>query len=98
MSGLGIDGAGVGGVAGTAIETSLEGPRPGSASPEGSGRSFGEVLRASGPEGAQAPAAGEGLAAEMMRDAVESIGRGERMVERTMRQARRGHVFTQEEL
>lgn len=88
MSGLGIDAAGVGGVAGTTLETSLEGPRPS----EGSDRSFAEVLRETGGTD------GESLAAEMVRDAVESIGRGERMVERTMRQARRGHVFTQEEL
>ena len=88
MSGLGVEAVGIS--AGAAGELPEPAMRTEGTGPEG--RSFSEVLHAGESE------AGAGPGAAIVRDAVESIGRGERMVERVMRQARRGHVFTQEEL
>lgn len=65
----------------------------------GSGR-FAEVLRA-GAAGASAPVGQHdphGAGRAMLRDAVRSITDGERMVDRAIRSARRGHVFSHEEL
>lgn len=56
--------------------------------------SFRDVLRA-GSEGA--PGAGEGPWA-LVRQAAHSIGRGERLLDRAVRAARRGHVFDHGEL
>ena len=106
MSGLGVEAAGIGAITSHEIAGGVERPGRSPAAGGGEGRSFAEVLgQGSGPEG---PAAAAGPAAPVegvsspvlgaVRDAAVSISRGEHMVERVMRQARHGHVFTQEEL